>query len=218
SGRLVGRPASPGADPEPAQDRRGRHRSGHHFRRRRAGARGLAAPGLRPGGRRGSGSRPRRDRTGWRPRRVRDQAEHRNQGHWRPHPGPRRHARPDRQLALQRPRPLPLFFVCLVPRMKSLTLLGATGSIGLRTLDLVSSFPEEFSVEGLAARGSNVERVADLCKKYSPRAVALLEADARDQLARLLPTPRPELLAGPDRPGALGPAARADLVLRTLGH
>ncbi len=28
--------------------------------------------------------------------------------------------------------------------MKQITLLGATGSIGLRTLDLVSSFPEEF--------------------------------------------------------------------------
>ena len=42
--------------------------------------------------------------------------------------------------------------------MKRVTLLGATGSIGLRTLELVSSFPEEFSVAGLAARGSNVER------------------------------------------------------------
>src|SRR5437773_12286593 len=82
--------------------------------------------------------------------------------------------------------------------MKSITLLGATGSVGLRTLDLVSSFPEEFSVAGLAARGSNVERIADLCRKYSPRAVALLDAGALDQLARLLPAPRPELLSGPD--------------------
>jgi len=46
--------------------------------------------------------------------------------------------------------------------MKRITLLGATGSIGLRTLDLVSSFSEEFEVAGLAARGSNVERIADL--------------------------------------------------------
>src|SRR5439155_611166 len=38
--------------------------------------------------------------------------------------------------------------------MKRITLLGATGSIGLRTLDLVSSFSEEFEVAGLAARGS----------------------------------------------------------------
>ncbi|MGH7303451.1 MAG: 1-deoxy-D-xylulose-5-phosphate reductoisomerase [Candidatus Rokuibacteriota bacterium] len=100
--------------------------------------------------------------------------------------------------------------------MKSLTLLGATGSIGLRTLDLVSSFPDEFSVAGLAARGSNVERVADLCKKYSPRAVALLEADSRDQLARLLPAPRPELLAGPDGLVALARDVKADIVVSAL--
>ena len=31
---------------------------------------------------------------------------------------------------------------------------------------------------GLAARGSNVELVADLCQKYAPTAVALLDADA----------------------------------------
>jgi len=100
--------------------------------------------------------------------------------------------------------------------MKSITLLGATGSIGLRTLDLVSSFPEEFSVAGLAARGSNVERVADLCKKYSPRVVALLEADALDQLARLLPAPRPELLAGPEGLVALARDVKADIVVSAL--
>jgi len=100
--------------------------------------------------------------------------------------------------------------------MKSITLLGATGSVGLRTLDMVSSFPEEFSVAGIAARGSNVERVADMCKKYSPRAVALLETDARDQLARLLPSPRPELLAGPEGLVALARDVKADIVVSAL--
>ena len=84
--------------------------------------------------------------------------------------------------------------------MKRVTILGATGSIGLRTLDLVSSFPEEFRVAGLAARGSNVERVADLCRKFAPAAVALLDASAVDRLARLLPAPRPDLLVGPEGP------------------
>jgi 1-deoxy-D-xylulose-5-phosphate reductoisomerase len=104
----------------------------------------------------------------------------------------------------------------MVPTMKQITLLGATGSIGLRTLDLVSSFPEEFSVAGLAARGSNVERIADLCKKYSPRAVALLETDSRDRLAELLPAPRPELLAGPEGLVALSRDVKADIVVSAL--
>ena len=100
--------------------------------------------------------------------------------------------------------------------MKRITLLGATGSIGLRTLDLVASFPEEFQVVGLAARGSNVERVADLCRKYSPRAVALLEPEALDRLAPLLPAPRPELLAGPEGVVALARDVPADVVVSAL--
>src|SRR5262245_15079943 len=100
--------------------------------------------------------------------------------------------------------------------MKRLTLLGATGSIGLRTLELVSSFSEEFAVAGLAARGSNVERVADLCRKYSPQAVALLEPAAVDQLAALLPHPRPELLGGTDGLVALARDVDADIVLSAL--
>src|SRR5713226_4888565 len=100
--------------------------------------------------------------------------------------------------------------------MKRITLLGATGSIGLRTLDLVSSFPEEFQVAGLAARGSNIELIADLCRKYSPRAVALLDAVALDRLAQLLPAPRPELLKGADGLVALARDVEAEVVVSAL--
>jgi 1-deoxy-D-xylulose-5-phosphate reductoisomerase len=100
--------------------------------------------------------------------------------------------------------------------MKRLTLLGCTGSIGLRTLELVSSFPEEFTVVGLAARGSNVERLADLCRKYSPKAIALLEPSAIDRLAALLPRPRPELLEGTAGLVALARDVDADMVLSAL--
>jgi len=100
--------------------------------------------------------------------------------------------------------------------MKRLTLLGATGSIGLRALDIVSSFPDEFSVAGLAARGSNVERIADLCRKHSPTAVALLDASAVDRLAALLPAPRPELLGGAEGLVALSRDVDADIVLSAL--
>ena len=99
---------------------------------------------------------------------------------------------------------------------KRVTILGATGSIGLRTLELVSSFPEEFTVAGFAARGSNVELVADLCRKYTPCAVALLDTAARDRLARLLPPPRPELLAGVDGLVALAGQVDADVVVSAL--
>ena len=100
--------------------------------------------------------------------------------------------------------------------MKRVTILGGTGSVGLRTLELVSSFPEEFAVAGLAARGSNVELIADLCRKYSPEAVALLDHSAVDRLATLLPSPRPELFAGVEGLVALARDVDADIVLSAL--
>jgi len=100
--------------------------------------------------------------------------------------------------------------------MKRVSILGATGSVGLRTLELIASFPDEFTVAGLAARGSNLELVAELCRKHAPRAVALLDGDARDRLARLLPRPQPALLAGAEGLVALAGEVEADVVVSAL--
>lgn len=100
--------------------------------------------------------------------------------------------------------------------MKRVTLLGATGSVGRRTLELVSTFPDALSVEGLAARGSNVPLLTELCIRYRPKAVALLEAEAVEALARALPHPRPELLRGPEGLVTLAAETDADVVLSAL--
>ena len=42
--------------------------------------------------------------------------------------------------------------------MKTIVILGSTGSIGTNTLDIVDRFPEEFLVAGLTA-GSNDEKL-----------------------------------------------------------
>jgi len=100
--------------------------------------------------------------------------------------------------------------------MKRITILGATGSVGLRALDLVAGFPEEFRVVGLAARGSNIDLIADLCRKYGPKAVALLDEGAVDRLATALPAPRPELLGGPAGLIALAGQVDTDIVISAL--
>ena len=87
--------------------------------------------------------------------------------------------------------------------MKTVTVLGATGSIGRRTLELIAAFPDQFRVGGLAARGSDVALVAELVRVHRPAAVALLDRAAVDRLARELPSPRPELLGGPEGLAAL---------------
>ena len=100
--------------------------------------------------------------------------------------------------------------------MKRIVLLGATGSVGRRALELVDQFPGDFRVEGLAARGSNPELVADLCLKHRPRALALTDAGAVDAVARLLPRPHPEILRGAAGLVALAGEVDADLVLSAI--
>ena len=66
--------------------------------------------------------------------------------------------------------------------MKRLTVLGVTGSVGRRTLELVEHFPDDFRLEGMAARGSNPELVADLCRRHRPRVLALSDAKTAKRL------------------------------------
>ncbi|HET8576682.1 MAG TPA: 1-deoxy-D-xylulose-5-phosphate reductoisomerase [Methylomirabilota bacterium] len=100
--------------------------------------------------------------------------------------------------------------------MKRLTVLGVTGSIGRRTLELVEQYPDRFRVEGIAARGSRPELVAELCRRHRPRAVALTEAAAVEAVARLLPPPRPEILSGPEGLVRLAAQVEADIVLSAI--
>jgi len=100
--------------------------------------------------------------------------------------------------------------------MKRLTVLGATGSVGRRALELVAHFPEQFRVEGLAARGSNPDLVAELCRAHRPRVVALSDEDAVDALVRALGHPRPEILGGARGLVALARDLGSDVVLSAI--
>lgn len=100
--------------------------------------------------------------------------------------------------------------------MKRLTVLGVTGSVGRRTLELVEHFPDAFRVEGMAARGSNPDLVVELCRRHRPRALALSDPGALDVVARALPAPRPELLSGPAGLVTLAEQVDADVVLSAI--
>jgi len=56
--------------------------------------------------------------------------------------------------------------------MKSIVILGSTGSIGTNTLDIVERFRDEFRVVGLTA-GNNDERLAEQIRRFRPQAVAM---------------------------------------------
>ncbi len=100
--------------------------------------------------------------------------------------------------------------------MKTVTVLGATGSIGRRTLELVAAFPDQFRVGGLAARGSDVGLIAEQVRAHRPAAVALVDRAAVDRLARELPSPRPELYGGPEGLAVVAGEVAADVVVSAL--
>ncbi|MFJ8261502.1 1-deoxy-D-xylulose-5-phosphate reductoisomerase [Rummeliibacillus sp. NPDC094406] len=62
--------------------------------------------------------------------------------------------------------------------MKSISLLGATGSIGLQTLDIVREHADEFEIVAFAA-GKNIEITKDIIREFKPKLVSVqLEKDA----------------------------------------
>jgi len=100
--------------------------------------------------------------------------------------------------------------------MKRLTVLGVTGSVGRRTLELVEQFPDEFRLEGMAARGSDPALVAELCARHRPRVLALTDPAAVDRVARAIPAPLPEILTGPEGLVTLAGRVDADIVLSAI--
>ena len=55
---------------------------------------------------------------------------------------------------------------------KNISVLGSTGSIGLQTLEVISSFPNKFSIIGLAAK-DKLNVLAEQIKKFSPKIVSV---------------------------------------------
>ncbi len=67
----------------------------------------------------------------------------------------------------------------------TITILGATGSIGTQTLDVISRHPDEFSVFALSAHG-NADLLFQQCKAHRPRYAVISEkyyASLRAQFA-----------------------------------
>jgi 1-deoxy-D-xylulose-5-phosphate reductoisomerase len=58
--------------------------------------------------------------------------------------------------------------------MKAISILGATGSIGVSALDVVARFPGEFRIAALSA-GSNTDLLAEQISRFRPRVVSVLD-------------------------------------------
>ncbi len=65
------------------------------------------------------------------------------------------------------------------------TLLGATGSIGRSTIDVVRSYPDRFHIHAVAG-GSRVSELVDVCREVHPRHVAVADETKLTDLRQAL--------------------------------
>jgi 1-deoxy-D-xylulose-5-phosphate reductoisomerase len=100
--------------------------------------------------------------------------------------------------------------------MRSLVILGSTGSVGTQALDVVRRNPDRFRVVGLSA-GANQELLVGQIREFLPPLVAIADeeaaADVREKLAGITGV---EVLVGPDAAETLARDAEADMVLNAL--
>jgi 1-deoxy-D-xylulose-5-phosphate reductoisomerase len=70
-------------------------------------------------------------------------------------------------------------------KIQNITILGATGSIGISTLDVLERHPDRYSVYALSAH-HRVEELAALCEKFRPQVAVVGSAQAAQTLMRIM--------------------------------
>lgn len=99
--------------------------------------------------------------------------------------------------------------------MKSIVILGSTGSIGTNTLDIVERFPDKFRIVGLTA-GNNDEMLAEQIRRFRPQAVAMSTEAAAVRLRERcsgLPT---EIVSGQEGLARVASLPDAELVVSAI--
>jgi 1-deoxy-D-xylulose-5-phosphate reductoisomerase len=99
--------------------------------------------------------------------------------------------------------------------MRTIALLGSTGSIGVSTLALVREFPDRFKVHGMVA-GRNLPLLARQIKEFSPVLAAIEREEDIAQLRKLLGKHKVEILFGQAGAIEVATAAKVDVVLAAI--
>ncbi len=100
--------------------------------------------------------------------------------------------------------------------VRRISLLGATGSIGLSTLDVVRRHPERFTVHALTAN-TRADEMAVLCREFRPQVAVMACPEAAKTLAALLAdVPDIQVLGGEESLCEVASAPEADTVMAAI--
>ena len=109
----------------------------------------------------------------------------------------------------------------IIRPLKTLTILGSTGSIGVSTLDVVGRHPEQYRVHALVA-GHNVDLLAQQILRFRPKVAATAtDADRESLITRLkdsalAPQDWPELRWGPEARVEVATERDVDFVMSAI--
>lgn len=99
--------------------------------------------------------------------------------------------------------------------MKRVTILGATGSIGTQTLDVISQNSDDFEVVALTASES-VEKMAELIQRFCPSYAVMKNEEKAEELRKLLPNHSCEILYGMEGFVAVSTLPNVDVVVAAM--
>jgi 1-deoxy-D-xylulose-5-phosphate reductoisomerase len=101
--------------------------------------------------------------------------------------------------------------------MQMITVLGATGSIGVSTLDVVARHPDKYAVFALTAH-TQIDKLAEQCEQFSPKFAVVGNAALADQLQTKLRVrgSRTEVIYGVDALCQVSSDAAVDTVMAAI--
>jgi len=99
--------------------------------------------------------------------------------------------------------------------MKSIIILGSTGSIGTNTLDIVQRFPDEFRVIGLTG-GGNIDKLEEQMRTFKPKAVAVSTESSAAALRTRCADLSIDILAGEEGFAQVAAMPGAELVISAI--
>ena len=107
--------------------------------------------------------------------------------------------------------------IVLPKTIKKIALLGATGSIGRSTLDIVARFPERYQVVAMGG-GKNVHELIVLARRFQPQLLAVQEESGARELTQALVDSGLSIPVMVGQPGAVAVAtfAQADVVIAAM--
>lgn len=99
--------------------------------------------------------------------------------------------------------------------MKSISILGSTGSVGVTTLDVVGRFRDRYRVVAMAA-GRNLPLLVEQVRQFEPELVSVATAELAAELSERIRPRRLTILHGPEGAIAVATHPKAELVMSAL--